>query len=360
MKINFNPIDEEVEKLNRRDFKTNTQERSRLTDTGNKIKINRNWDTDNDLINLKTNTPSMTATEKSATENRLSWPLKILAISLLFLFSASLFAFYQYKTKQNIVSDSNIVMFIEGKNYLDAGIDNNILINLTNKNKVDLKNTSIILEYVKSVNNNGEVEKILKRIDVGDIKSSESKNISEVITLYGSEGEIRKVKSSLEYKIEQSNAVYKKSVEKDFFIKEAPLEISIVGPKEVISGSEENVLLKVKNNSNTTYENVGVFVAYATGISFVSSDTENKNSDYFILGELKPKAEKEIKIKVKYTGSIGEEKTLNISVGRIINNSLAVLNKADFSSTISSNFLYLNISGINKENYEPGKFKYSN
>ena len=217
----------------------------------------------------------------------------------------------------NIVSGDNIVIGISAPVAVAGGEVLDSTIKITNNNKVAIKEGRLLIEYPAgfyTTPDNTELTRTIKQISRINPGASVVEKTQTV--LYGEQNTSKEIRVTLEYSMDNSNAVIKKN--KSYLVKvsSSPINIKIDIPREVSGGQEMNMAIEVKSNSNDTIRGLVLEAVYPPGFIFQSGNpapTYGTNV-WKILG-LSPNEKRTIKINGILEGQESEEKVTKISIG---------------------------------------------
>ena len=252
---------------------------------------------------------------------------KFFIYSIIFFVLAISYALYMFFAGGNTVSNNNIDISILGNTFTAGGEELPLQIEIVNKNNSALELADLLVEYPKDSSSDlsGEVERM--RQSLGNIPSGGVKNENVKIILFGEQGSVRPIKISLEYRVEGSNAIFKKDKIHEVTISSAPIDLSIDAPLEI--SSNQTVNLNIKSTLNATKGASGILlrVDYPVGFQFESSlPAPSFGNNLWNLGDLPPGAERDIKIIGKMIDVFdGEEKTFHIFSGSESDSDKAVI-----------------------------------
>lgn len=243
--------------------------------------------------------------------------------SMAMLLIAVIFASWNIWQKRNMISNSNIDIVVQIKPYIEGGEESPVSISVQNRNNVTLIDTNLILSYEKGVGGQDQQEKVNNKIKFGDIKQNEIKTDDEKIQIYGSEGESRAITVTLEYKVAGSGGSFNKIVSTDVILKTPPVSVHVDGPDHVANSQVSKYIIRVKNNSSKTSDNVLVKATFPAAFTILSSEPENKarNMNAWILSGLAQGEERQITIEGSAKASVGEHLSIKTQVGSQINDS---------------------------------------
>jgi len=218
----------------------------------------------------------------------------------------------------NIVSSENVDIVVLGPISVAGGEELSLQISVANKNKADMQNTDIIIEYpegTRTADGSTSLPRVRKSLDT--IHSGEI--VTEVFksSLYGNESSEKGVKISVEYRVSGSNAIFTKETEYKTTLSSAPLSLSVGSLSEVVSGQETTFRVSIASNATTPVDDVLLHAEYPSGFQFVDSDPKPRyGSSVWDLGTIAPGKTTTVVITGIVNAQDEETKILSMSVGR--------------------------------------------
>jgi len=235
--------------------------------------------------------------------------------SLIFFVISALFGLYMFFGETNTVSANNIDISVLGNAFASGGEELPLQIQITNKNSIRLEYSDLLIEYQKGA---GEGEDIYReRIGIGDVPAGDIVKELLNVTLFGQQGTTRDIKIALEYRIPGSNAIFVKDKIYTVNISSAPVNLSVSGPESV--GANQNISFSIKTGLNTkdAVKNMLVVAEYPRGFDFKSATPAPTFGDnIWVLGDLNPGVEKEIKVDGIILAQSGEQRAFNVYIGQ--------------------------------------------
>ncbi len=242
---------------------------------------------------------------------------KFFIFSVVFFIMALMYGSYVFFAGGNTVSNNNIDISVLGNTFTAGGEELPLQISITNKNTLALDLVDLVVEYPKSSSSDlaGDVERI--RESLGTIPSGSIRNENVKVVLYGEQGSIRPVKISIEYRVENSNAIFVKEKMYQVNINSTPINIEVNAPNEVSPNQDIALNIKSTLNSTRAVSKMLLKVDYPVGFAFTSADpAPTYGNNVWSLGDLAPGAERNISIVGKMIDVFdGEEKTFKIWSG---------------------------------------------
>ncbi len=228
--------------------------------------------------------------------------------SFIILLLAGLFFGYKYYFDQNKVSSEKIVFTNNIGDSNDAGVINDYQININNNNKAVIKDVKVKISYQKGYTRDGELDMVNEELFIGSMASNLYLATSSKYLLIGKEGDTRKIKLTLSYKVDGSNAEFTKVFEKEIKIASPLATVKIIGNKNIIEDYENVFIFKVKNLSLKNFIQSALVIESPNG--FVIKKVGDENTNKFLISNLKVGEEKEFKITGYFKNSIGQTKNI--------------------------------------------------
>ena len=107
---------------------------------------------------------------------------KFFVVSFVFFLIATLYSLYMFFGENILVSNEKININVLGNAFVSGGEDLNLLVEITNKNNVDLSAVNLIVEYPNGAGDDISDVTRLPNQEIGTIKSGETinKNVKSV------------------------------------------------------------------------------------------------------------------------------------------------------------------------------------
>ncbi len=227
----------------------------------------------------------------------------------LLICAAGFFAYQNFFAK-NQVSSEKIGFSTTVLDAVESGDEKPFTVNISNNNKVDLENVKVRLTYQKGFTRNGVADLISKDFNIGKLLTSAYISTSTDFTMIGREGDIRKVKMIMYYKVTGSNAEFTKTFEKDIKILSPAVSLRIDGERNIIADNETVFTFKVKNLSLKKFIDSTLMIEASPGFSIKKNDDESVIKNKFEIKDLKIGEEKTFSITGYFKNNIGEVKNL--------------------------------------------------
>ncbi|MFA5987912.1 MAG: hypothetical protein WC797_04680, partial [Candidatus Paceibacterota bacterium] len=192
----------------------------------------------------------------------------LLGVAVVFFVLSLAVAAFLFFQGTNVVSSNNIDILTSGPISVRGGEEFNLLINIANNNSSDLKYSTLTIEYPSgSKTTEGDQESRFTKF-LGDIKAGQmiKEDIKSVV--YGEEGGQREIKITLEYRTDNSNAIFVRETSYKTSISSSPAAVELILPEKVTSGQEVSFDVNVSHNGDGTLTDVAVEAAYPPGFTF--------------------------------------------------------------------------------------------
>ena len=276
---------------------------------------------------------------------------KILVFSIMFFIAACGVAAFVFLGGTNQISSKNVDIKVSGPLSVAAGQETSLDINVINNNNTDLEATSLVVEYATGTRSSADLTKDLgqQRFDLGSIKSGENYDQNIKVVFFGEKDSLKDLKISLEYRIQNSSALFYKETLQEITISSSPVIVTPTYPKEVNSNQDITFSIEVASNSKDPLNNFLLNVEYPFGFVFKSaSPTASYNNNVWQLSNLNPGEKKTITITGTVIGQNNEEKVFKVNTGTASQDDERVIaipfSQSDESITINKSFIGLDVS----------------
>jgi len=247
-------------------------------------------------------------------------PLRI--ASIFFSFAAFFFvvslgiAGYLLYFGGNTFSVDKISFDVQGPTTINSSDTVPILLTITNRNPVTLKNATIEIAFPDSTRDATNVLQPYPRYteNLGEIASGAVVTRSLKAVIFGGAGQTLALPVSLSYTTAGSNAVFVKKTPYNIKISSTPLEVSVGTVSESVSGKPITLTLIVRSNASVPLDNVVLASTFPFGFSVTSSSIPMSNSS-FLLGTMAPGTTKTVSITGTLSGQESDQKVFRFNVG---------------------------------------------
>ncbi len=247
-----------------------------------------------------------------------SFATKFLIASAIFFVCAIGASAFFFFSGENYISPENIDLQVVAPALSDGGTVAQLQFIITNRNTAELQLADLIIDYPAGARDAKNPEKALlhERIPVGTIASGRQIKLTSSAIFYGSEGDTQKIKATLEYSVQASNAVFVKEGEASVTIGSSPVSVRVEAPSEAIAGQPFTMLVTVQSNTQESVQDVLVQAQYPFGYNVTTATPKaDAGSTMWRLGTMPPGKTQVIKITGTIDGQDGDERVFRFSAG---------------------------------------------
>ena len=220
----------------------------------------------------------------------------------------------------NIVSSSNVSVDVNGPIYVDGGQPVRFNFTIRNQNSVSLEAADLIFDFPPNTFSAEGASLSRLRVALGDLEPGAAVNKSLDIVFFGLENEEKKIIANLEYRFAKSNAIFVKSKDYSVKISKAPLGLSLVVPKNVVSGQKISIKIAAISNSESAAKNLKLEMKYPSGFRFNGAEPgPSSGNSVWTLGDIGPSQKRNIIVEGTIEGENSEERTFTATVGTMDN-----------------------------------------
>jgi hypothetical protein len=243
---------------------------------------------------------------------------KIFYFSILFFLVALGAATFVFMGGINMVSSKNVDIKVNGPLSVGSGQEVSLDISVINNNNANLDSASLSVEYPQGTRSATDLSKELtvEKFDLGKISKGESYSQNIKAVFFGDKDTVKNLKITLEYKVENSSAVFYKEKTDELTISSAPVIITPTYPQEVNSNQEITFNIEVASNSKDDMKSFLVNVEYPFGFVFKSAaPAPSFNNNIWQIPALSSGEKQTISIKGNIIGQDNDEKVFKINSG---------------------------------------------
>lgn len=230
-------------------------------------------------------------------------------------FGAAMYLFY---AGSNTVSPNNISVDVKGPVEVSGGQSFPLDIIVKNENNSDLQDVNLSIEYPDGAYTASDPKAELSRDSqiIGVISAGGFADRTFNSSFFGEKDSVKEMKISIEYKVGNSNTVFKKEKLYDMKISSEPVSVAVDYLKEINSNQREDFVLNVSSNSDYPLKNLMISAEYPRGFTFENSlPLPAFGNNIWLVGELKPAQKIQIKFSGKVQGQDGEDVTFRFHAG---------------------------------------------
>lgn len=232
-----------------------------------------------------------------------------------FVLSAG-FAAWTFFGGSNTVSGEKIDIDILGNSFVAGGAALPLQVEVTNRNSSALELADLIIEYPKGSGLEAGGETVKLREPLGTIAAGATKAATTEVVLFGERGSTKDIRVSVEYRAQDSNAIFVKERLFSVTISSSPISLAVQAPTE--SNVDRTIELTVRTTvaPGTPTEGLRLEVQYPPGFRFESADPEPVfGTTLWSLEGATPGEEEVISIRGAMLGVEGDERSFRIYAG---------------------------------------------
>ncbi|MFZ2886295.1 MAG: hypothetical protein WA021_00570 [Minisyncoccia bacterium] len=253
-------------------------------------------------------------------------------------------------------SPGNIDISVSGPLQVQSGSPTKLQIAVVNKNRVPLELADLVVTFPKGTRSVNDLETNLPdlRQSLGTIEPGGRRQGTISAVFAGQEGERATVKVELEYRLENSSALFVTETDYQIIFSSSPISLAIDGNSETTSGQPMEFTVTLASNSDAPVKDVLLNINFPFGFTLGTSDPSpvQGSKSLWAVGDLNPGERKTVFFRGTVSGESGDERVFRFTAGtrekkedRAISATLA-----DYAHhlTVSNPFLGLAIN-LNKE-----------
>lgn len=279
----------------------------------------------------------------SASQKRNIW----IGVSIFFLIVLAVGGvfFYQWWVKNAFHQDRVSISF-EGPKEIDSTQQTKYVIHYANNNRVTLKDVQLELKYSENFQPSDNLNlKYLSpstsRMSIGDIKPMTSGQVELKGTFYAPKDTPVFVHGELSFT--PSNGSSQLSMENQIGVNitAAPVFLSVIAPKDIVSGEDFEYLIDYKNMDIKSIADAQIRIDFPADFQLSSATPKpSEKSSYWYLGNLESNQGGKIVISGKMKGNSNEIKNAIVSLGHVGDeNNFIVYNKQELATKVISPIL---------------------
>lgn len=269
-------------------------------------------------ITLKKDFPEDGVNEwkKEAKKRRLptSFFKKMFLIVLLLFVVTAIVALSSFYSGKKTVSGDLISLEILGQPLVDGGENLQLQVRIQNFNEQPLELPDLVLSYPKDSREEGE--QVFMRRSLDDVQQGDRAIEEFSIILFGQEGDTREINAKLEYRINNSNAIFFKEATHEVIIRSTPTTLSINAPEEMVRGQIFEMDINLASNSNMIVNNTLLELKYPDGFEFISSEPESNALNRIWSFPLLRNEAETITVRGRLSALEGQGQSFGINFGR--------------------------------------------
>lgn len=233
--------------------------------------------------------------------------------------------------KGSAFSESKVIVSVEGKNTTDSAEEVEYTLKIKNKNRVSLKNASLILNHSENFypNEDDTIKRINSRsseIKISNFRPFETKDIKFAGKFYASENYIVYLQPVLKYEPSNFSSFFESTAQLGVRITSSPVNLVIEAPREGLDESTIEYKINYENKGSQSLSGINLKLEYPDGFTFQSGDSSPTSGDnVWYLGNLGIGSSGTLKIKGKLDGNEYDVKLIKATIFRNENNNSEII-----------------------------------
>lgn len=213
-------------------------------------------------------------------------------------------------------SKNDIDFEIVAPKEVDAGEPRDFAFVCRNKSKFDLEDVKLAIEHSPGVLDANNNLSFGPSFDFENVPAGGEAKKEFKLSLFGKKDDLKEIKAKLEFVPKGYKENFIVEASSPVSIKSVPLFLKFIMPTVSASGQEIGFSFIYTSKSNYVFPKFTAGIVYPQGFQFFyASPTPTKGNNLWILGDLKPKGEGEIKISGKIEGVKEENKKFKVELG---------------------------------------------
>jgi len=242
----------------------------------------------------------------------------IFLTALVFFILSLCVAGYFFFFSHNQISCDNMKIDVTGPLSVASGKELVLNVGIQNKNPSSVQLAELVVNYPEGTRSaqNNSISLTTARERIGTIKAGERVRTSTSALMFGKEQSEYTVDLTVEYRIDQSNAVFSCNAPYKVIIATAPVGLVVEGLEEVSSGQELALIATLTSNSDQTVRDQRVIVDYPFGFEFVRGEpapTNGKNA--WDVGDIAPGTKRTITVYGVVNAPTVESRSIKFRLG---------------------------------------------
>ncbi len=237
-------------------------------------------------------------------------------VALTFFIIASSIAAYLIFSGDRSVSTTNVPITIQGPTSIAGGDTVSLQISIVNNNPATIKNVTLSLVFPRGTRSIANVLTPLSNDteDLGSIAPGGHVERTVKAVLFGGQGDILTIASTLQFQTNGSNATFVMHKNYSLSVVATPLSVSVDAPAEVIAGAPFTLVATVRSNATTPLSGVVLRANYPIGFT-PTHTSRSPVGNIFTLGTIAAGATSTVAITGILSGQKGEQRVMRFTVG---------------------------------------------
>ncbi len=242
----------------------------------------------------------------------------IIAAITFFVGALAFFGYYFFfGAGSTPASPGNIDISVSGPLQVQSGEPTELQVAVVNRNRVALELADLVITYPKGTRSPTDHATDLpsQRISLGTIEPGGRRQGTVSAVFSGIEGDRAGIKVELEYRLQNSSAIFVSSTDYLMTFASSPLTLSIEGNSETIAGQPIEFKVTVASNTDAPVKDVLFTANLPFGFTVISNDPKPQAGNLWTLGDINPGQKKVVTIRGTISGETGDERIFRFTAG---------------------------------------------
>lgn len=238
-----------------------------------------------------------------------------------FIGAAGFFLYYFFIGEgSSTVSPGNIDISVSGPLQVSSGSPTELQVAVVNRNRAPLERADLVIKYPDGTRSPVDLSTALKdqRIPLGNIEPGGRRQGTVAAVFAGVEGDRGAIKIELEYRLENSSAIFVAATDYQIVFASSPLSLSVTANNETVSGQPVEFKINIASNAESAVKDVLLSIGTPFGFSMEYADPapqKTQTGNLWVLGDIPPGGRKEITVRGALTGEQGDERVFRFTAG---------------------------------------------
>lgn len=214
-------------------------------------------------------------------------------------------------------SPGNIDISVSGPLQVQSGEPTELQIAVVNRNRVALELADLVIKYPKGTRSPTDLSTDLpdQRIPLGTIEPGGRRQGTVSAIFGGIEGDRASIKVELEYRLQNSNAIFAATSNYQVVFASSPITLSVESNSETIAGQPLVFKITLASNADAPVKDVLLSATFPFGFSLESANPVPKKNGFWTLGDINPGQKKTVIINGVVNGEAGDDRVFRFTAG---------------------------------------------
>jgi len=228
--------------------------------------------------------------------------------------SVGVFAYSLFMGRARLTGE-NVQLSVQTKTFADSGEEISVRVTIGNENPVIMEDVKLILGYPLGTTRDPSAMKNIER-PLGDLQPGEIRDETFAINLFGEQGTEKAIIALIEYRLQDSNAIFEKTSEARLTLRSSIASVVINAPENVLPGQELPITVTISGNTTDIVRNALLVGEYPDSCSFVRAQPmPTLDRDVWSLGDLPTGSQREVSLTLACSGFTDAQTNIRFTLG---------------------------------------------